>query len=75
MDLSRHCRLVVLTPVLVLSATVSGAQSAPRPDADPRIASLVSAVSQERLREIATRLAGFGTRSTLSDTLSTTRGI
>lgn len=75
MHYPRHYRLAVVTTFLVLSATVTRAQSAPRPDADPRIASLVAAVSQERLQEIATRLAGFGTRSTLSDTVSTTRGI
>lgn len=51
------------------------AQGAPRPDADPRIEKLVAAVSPERLRAIVTRLESFGTRSTLSDTLSSTRGI
>ena len=46
-----------------------------RPDADPRIEKLVASVSQPRLQATATKLAGFGTRSTLSDTVSTTRGI
>ena len=46
-----------------------------RPDADPRIQKLVTAVSEERLRGLATKLVSFGTRSTLSDTLSPTRGI
>jgi hypothetical protein len=46
-----------------------------RADADPRVTALVGAVSQERLQAIVTRLASFGTRSTLSDTVSTTRGI
>ena len=75
MDRSRHFRLALVTPLLVLSTTMLRAQVAPRPDADPRITALVAAVSQERLRDVATRLAGFGTRSTLSDTVSTTRGI
>ena len=51
-----------------------GAQTV-RPDADPRIEKLVASVSQPRLQATATKLAGVGTRSTLSDTLSTTRGI
>ena len=51
------------------------AQTAPRPDADPRIQAIVAAVSEERLRQLATTLAGFGTRETLSSPASITRGI
>ena len=51
------------------------AQSAPRPDADPRIEKLVAAVSEQRLRELDTKLVSFGTRNTLSDQTSPTRGI
>lgn len=58
-----------------IGAQSASAASAPRPDADPRIAKLVASVSEERLRAIVTKLASFGTRSTLSDTVSTTRGI
>ena len=73
-----------LLPVLLSVATTAtlpfpfalGAQGTTiRPDADPRIAQLVASVSQARLQATATTLAGFGTRSTLSDTVSTTRGI
>jgi len=46
-----------------------------QPDADPRIERIVASVSQQRLQSIVTKLAGFGTRETLSDTTSTTRGI
>ncbi|MCA0374408.1 MAG: M28 family metallopeptidase [Gemmatimonadetes bacterium] len=46
-----------------------------RPDADPRVAALVAAVSPEKLEATVRRLAAFGTRATLSDTVSTTRGI
>jgi Zn-dependent M28 family amino/carboxypeptidase len=46
-----------------------------RPDADPRIEALVASVSQERLQATVRKLASFGTRSTLSDTISATRGI
>jgi Zn-dependent M28 family amino/carboxypeptidase len=42
---------------------------------DPRIAALVDSVSPDRLAATVRRLEGFGTRNTLSDTVSTTRGI
>jgi hypothetical protein len=65
--------------VLLFSAAIPllghARQSAPRPDADPRIEKLVAAVSEQRLRELDTRLVSFGTRNTLSDQTSTTRGI
>ena len=64
--------------LLVLSLTVhalAGAQPGPRPDADARIEKLVAAVSEQRLREVATKLVSFGTRNTLSDQTSSTRGI
>lgn len=67
-------RLLTTTLLLAAPATVV-AQGAPRPDADPRIEKLVAAVSAERLRALVTKLESFGTRSTLSDTLSNTRGI
>ncbi len=51
------------------------AQRAPAPDADPRIQKLVASVSEQRLRELDTRLVSFGTRMTLSDATSTSRGI
>lgn len=53
----------------------AAAQDAPRPDADPRIEQLVAAVSEQRLRELAAKLVSFGTRNTLSDQTSATRGI
>lgn len=68
------CGMVMaLTPSLTPASLA--AQGAPRPDVDPRIAKLVASVSPERLRAIVTKLESFGTRSTLSDTLSNTRGI
>lgn len=50
-------------------------QNAPRPDADPRIEKIVASISEDRLKELLTKLVSFGTRNTLSDQLSTTRGI
>ncbi|MDQ8163343.1 MAG: M20/M25/M40 family metallo-hydrolase [Gemmatimonadota bacterium] len=79
MRLTRRLLLPVLLSVATTATSpftaVLGAQGTIRPDADPRIAQLVAAVSQARLQATATTLAGFGTRSTLSDTVSTTRGI
>ncbi len=42
---------------------------------DPRLAAIAAAVSADSLRATVTRLVGFGTRHTLSDTVSATRGI
>jgi Zn-dependent M28 family amino/carboxypeptidase len=79
MRLTRRFLLPVLLSVATTATlpcpTVLGAQGPVRPDADPRIEKLVAAVSQQRLQATVTALAGFGTRSTLSDTVSTTRGI
>ncbi len=80
MRLTRRLLLPVLLSVVTTATlpfpVVLGAQGTTiRPDADPRIAQLVASVSQARLQATATTLAGFGTRSTLSDTVSTTRGI
>jgi len=51
------------------------AQRTATSDLDPRIQALVAAVSEQRLRDLDTRLVSFGTRSTLSDATSTARGI
>jgi len=67
--------LLMLLAVASLSTQMPVHAQALRPDADPRIEKLVASVSQSRLQATATTLAGFGTRSTLSDTVSTTRGI
>ncbi|CAL2083182.1 Peptidase M28-like protein [Tenacibaculum sp. 190524A05c] len=42
---------------------------------DPKIYDIVNAVSAERIEKDITKLANFGTRHTLSDTISETRGI
>jgi hypothetical protein len=60
--------------VVALVAAVPLAAQTPA-SSDPRITAIVGAVSTDRLRADVTRLVGFGTRHTLSDTLSATRGI
>ena len=57
-----------------LTATRLAAQDVP-PSFDPRVAEIVAAVSQERIAADIATLVAFGTRHTLSDTVSATRGI
>jgi hypothetical protein len=42
---------------------------------DPRIEKLVASISEERLQQLLQELVSFGTRNTLSDATSPTRGI
>ena len=63
-------RKILLTISLVL---VAGTANAQQPD--PQVAALVNSVSVDSLRAYLTKLVGFGTRHTLSDTVSQTRGI
>ena len=61
---------------LVLLAAAGAAQSAPAvPREQPTLHQLASAPSETELRATITRLVGFGTRQTLSDTKSDKRGI
>jgi Zn-dependent M28 family amino/carboxypeptidase len=57
-----------LLPLMVLS-TISYSQ------VDSRLYDIIDNVSSERLKNDVTTLTNFGTRHTLSDTVSTTRGI
>src|SRR6516225_5089662 len=45
------------------------------PASDPRIAEIVSQISPDRIASTVRELAAFGTRHTLSDTSSNSRGI
>lgn len=58
-----------------LAPAVAGAQSQPPIAEDPRIYEAVASASAERVRKDITTLVNFGTRHTMSDTLSKTRGI
>ena len=55
--------------ILLLFSVVGFSQT------DQRIYDIIEAVSAERIEADASKLAGFGTRHTLSDTVSKTRGI
>jgi hypothetical protein len=72
--MSRALRAVTFA-LLVTPPALSAQATASQGAADPRVTALVASVSQERLQATVNKLASFGTRSTLSDTLSTTRGI
>ena len=55
-------------------AAETSAQVVPSSE-DPRIHAIVAAVSADRMESDIRTLVGFGTRHTMSDTVSTTRGI
>jgi hypothetical protein len=67
--------LVILIALLLPQVVWSQTPAVLRPDADPRVERIVSAIETNRLRELLTALTAFGTRHTLSDTSSPTRGI
>ncbi len=64
-----------LATALVAGAAAGAAAPTLPPARDARIPPLVAAVSADRLRADVTTLVGFGTRHTLSETASETRGI
>lgn len=75
---SRFPLLAAVAAVVVSAGPVGALQDAPSsppPELDPRIYEIVGSASPERLEADIRALAGFGTRNTFSDTLSTTRGI
>jgi hypothetical protein len=62
--------------IVAIVLTLSGeARQAVQPDVDPRVQRLVASVSPGHIRDMLTTLVSFGTRSTLSNPNSTTRGI
>jgi hypothetical protein len=69
---SRVCFVLL---VAALSAGPAWSQAPTPPARDARIFALVDAVSASRIEADVRTLVGFGTRHTLSDTLSATRGI
>ncbi|HEX4026042.1 MAG TPA: M20/M25/M40 family metallo-hydrolase [Rhizomicrobium sp.] len=65
----------LVRPVFLLLLFPAAALAQPVLVQHPELALLVAQVSPERERAIDTRLVAFGTRHTLSDTVSQTRGI
>jgi len=65
-------------PILLIAAVLAAgatARAQPAPTEQALLRALPGEVSAERQRAIVARLVGFGTRHTLSDTTSDTRGI
>ena len=60
--------------LIIFSFQLRGQEASP-PSSDSRIFDIVDAVSEERIETDIRKLVSFGTRHTLSDTVSTTRGI
>jgi len=69
----RRCAVVMTAALALFPAAAAAQQVAATPD--PRIERLIASVSQARLERLLRSLVGFGTRNTLSDTSSPTRGI
>ena len=66
--------LLVIPLVLFGACTQPAARDSETAATDPRITRLIGEISEDRLRSLLTTLVSFGTRNTLSDTASTTRG-
>jgi hypothetical protein len=72
----RHsCAVIIALATLVLTPRLATPQPPVPADVDPRVERLVARIDETRLLQLVTKLAGFGTRHTLSDASSTTRGI
>ncbi len=67
-------RSILLAAVLILASVPADGQTPP-PATDGRLYDIATAASPERIEADIRTLAGFGTRHTLSDTISDTRGI
>ena len=72
---ARCAALLVFAGALLAAAPARAQEAAPPPPLDPRIYAVVDSVSASRIEVDIRALAGFGTRNTLSDTTSDTRGI
>src|SRR5687767_2101958 len=71
----RATRTIAVGLLAAIFAGPAMAQVPVPPDRDIRVFDLVEAVSAARIERDVRTLVGFGTRHTLSDTLSATRGI
>src|SRR5262245_6893066 len=73
-----HRRFTTVFALALLLAAKSPSARGQAPiltDADSRVARLVAAVSEDRLRALGTKLVSFGTRESMSNMSSSSRGI
>lgn len=68
-------RTLCLGPVVATVVTLTGCASSPHWPVDPEIRQMVREVNVARIEADVRRLVGFGTRNTMSETESDTRGI
>ncbi len=68
-------RLLNLFILLFLTVQLIGQNEVTPPEVDPRLYDIAEAPSAERIEKDIRKLVSFGTRNTLSDTVSETRGI
>src|SRR5262245_50815858 len=61
--------------LIVVISSSEYAQSTAPSDVDARIWKLIDSISESRMEQLLRTLVSFGTRNTLSDTASPTRGI
>jgi hypothetical protein len=71
----RIVRIVLFVLVVLMGSAAVYAQSAAPSDVDARISKLVDSISETHMEQLLRTLVGFGTRNTLSDSTSSTRGI
>ncbi|PYR91448.1 MAG: hypothetical protein DMF84_17605 [Acidobacteria bacterium] len=73
----KYPALLVLLAAVLYAPAHAQAPARPSPGAglDPRIEKLIASISEERLQQLLQKLVSFGTRNTLSDATSPTRGI
>ncbi len=70
-----NTRHLVVATALCLAAAFAPVVRAQQSDIDPRIAKIVSSVSEERLAAVLKKLESFGTRNSMSSTNLPDRGI
>ena len=68
-------RFVRIVVVGLTVASPAYAQSAAAPDVDVRISKVIDSISESRMEQMLRTLVAFGTRNTLSDPTSPTRGV
>jgi hypothetical protein len=73
--MSIDVRRIGAIAAVTLALSIGTRAQAPASTVDPRIVKLVDSISQERMQQLLEKLVSFGTRNTLSDATSTTRGI
>jgi len=67
--------MIAILPVLLATSSLLQAPSVPPPGEDPRLVAIAHAVPASAMETTIRKLVSFGTRHTLSDTVSATRGV